>query len=336
MAKRKFLRTLLGVLAVVSLIATACGDDDDATGTPEPTAEPTPTATATSEPTPTAEPSQTTTPEPTATTEPTQTATPEPTAEPTPAEDIDVLVYFLDGTRLVVGGRTSEDTGVATTAVAALLDGPQGLEEELGWSSEIPAGTTLNGIVVEDGTATVDLSPEFEAGGGSLSMITRVAQIVFTLTQFPTVDQVDISIDGVPDDAIGGEGFQGQDLTRDDFLVADFADAPTPLILVESPFVGEAVDRPLVISGLSNTFEANVRYQVTDTDGMIVVDSFTTATAGTGTWGTFEITLDVGDIPAFAREGIASVIVFEDSARDGSPINVVEVPIVIGPQWLTP
>jgi hypothetical protein len=323
----------LAVLAVVSLIVTGCGDDDDATtGTPEPTTEPTPTATP--EPTPTAEPS------PTATSEPTPTGTAEPSAtatpDPTPTDATDVLVYFLDGTRLVVGGRIAEDVGVATAAVKGLLDGPQGLEDDLGWSSEIPAGTTLNGIVVADGTATVDLSAEFESGGGSLSVISRVAQIVFTLTQFPTVDEVDISIDGVPDDAIGGEGFQGQDLTRNDFLVASFVDAPVPLILVESPFVGEAVDRPLVISGLSNTFEANVLYQVTDTDGIIVVDSFTTATAGNGTWGTFEITLDIGDIPAFAREGIASVFVFEESARDGSQVNLVEVPVVIGPQWLSP
>ena len=100
--------------------------------------------------------------------------------------------------------------------------------------------------------------------------------------------------------------------------------------------MGEEAPRPLTISGLSNTFEATVRYQVTDVDGEIVLDGFTTASAGTGTWGTFEIVLDQPDLPAFTREGVASVIVFEDSAEDGRPINVVEVPIVVGPEWLGP
>ena len=35
-----------------------------------------------------------------------------------------------------------------------------------------------------------------ESGGGSASMIARLAQIVFTVTQFPTVREVDIALDG--------------------------------------------------------------------------------------------------------------------------------------------
>lgn len=316
-------RWLVIVLAVV-LLAASCGDDDDevatdATPTPAETPEPTPDPGPDPTPEPTAEPSP----------EPTVQPTPEPTAEPTEAR---VLVYFLDGEQLVVGGRTALTEAVASEAIRELLDGPaEGFEQDLGWMSAIPDGTTLNGINVEDGTATIDLSSEFESGGGTLSVTARVAQVVFTLTQFPTVDSVDFQIDGQAVDFLTGEGFQAQGLTRDDFLVQSFARAPMPLILVESPYVGEEIDLPLVISGLSNTFEANVRYQITDTDGLIVVDSFTTATAGSGTWGTFEIVIDETDLPPFDREGVASVIVFEDDARDGSPVNVVEVPVVIGP-----
>lgn len=313
-------RLLTALVVVVALFAPSCGDDQQAE-------EPTPTPTEQPTPTPTDGPTPSPTEEPTAT----------PTGQPTPPPvQPHVLVYFLSGEQLVVGGRQTQTEAVAADAMVALLAGPVGLENDLGWTSAIPDGTTLHGIVIEEGTATVDLSPEFESGGGSLSVTSRVAQVVFTLTQFPMVDEVDIEIDGVAAEAIAGEGFPGQDLSRDDFLVPDFAGSPAPLILVESPFTGETPEAPeLVIAGLSNTFEANVQFEVTDTDGVIVHEGFTTATAGTGTWGTFEVVLDLGDeIPAFDREGMASVFVFELSPRDGERINVVEVPIVVGPDWV--
>ena len=37
-------------------------------------------------------------------------------------------------------------------------------------------------------------------------MQTRLAQVVYTLTQFPTVDGVVFSLDGEPIDVLGGEG----------------------------------------------------------------------------------------------------------------------------------
>ena len=54
--------------------------------------------------------------------------------------------------------------------------------------------------------AEVDLSAAFASGGGSLSMLTRVAQAVYTLTAFPTVHAVRFLIEGERVDAIGGEG----------------------------------------------------------------------------------------------------------------------------------
>ncbi|MCB0996933.1 MAG: GerMN domain-containing protein [Acidimicrobiales bacterium] len=332
-------RRLAAMLAVIALIllAVGCGDDDDDATTVTPTAGPTvePTAEPTTGPTsePTAEPTQGPTTEPTA--EPTEEPTTEPTTEP--GGEHRVLVYFLDGETLVVGGRTTTTAAVGADAIEALLAGPAaGFEADMGWHTEIPEGTELLGLDIADGTATVDLSSEFESGGGTLSVTARVAQLVFTLTQFPTVDTVDVWIDGEAVEYLTGEGFEAEDLSREDFLVQDLANAPMPIILVESPYVGEEAPRPLTISGLSNTFEATVRYQVTDVDGEIVLDGFTTASAGTGTWGTFEIVLDQPDLPAFTREGVASVIVFEDSAEDGRPINIVEVPIVVGPEWLGP
>ena len=63
-------------------------------------------------------------------------------------------------------------------------------------SSAIPAGTRLLGLTIKDGVATVDLSSEFESGGGSASATIRLGQVVYTLTQFPTVKSVVFQIDG--------------------------------------------------------------------------------------------------------------------------------------------
>ncbi len=97
----------------------------------------------------------------------------------------------------------------------------------------------------------------------------NLAQIVYTLTQFPTVKQVRIA---------------GKRYTR-----ADFEDW-TPAILVESPLAFETVSNPIRATGTANTFEANFQYEVVNPAGKVVDTHFVTATSGTGTRGTFDFT----------------------------------------------
>ena len=104
---------------------------------------------------------------------------------------------------------------------------------------------------------------------------------------------------------------------------ADFEEQ-TPAILVESPLAFEEVTSPLRVTGTANTFEANFSYELTDTDGRIVDENFVTATSGTGTRGTFDFT--TGRSTSRSTES-ATLIVFESSAKDGSRINVVEIPL---------
>jgi hypothetical protein len=235
-------------------------------------------------------------------------------------DDVDVGVYFAANEAIATAGRAVEGPAVARGAVEALLDGPRGIETEIGLVSEIPQGTELLDIDITAGIATVDLSGDFASGGSDLSMALRVAQVVFTLTQFDTVDTVDVSIDGTVVDVMGGDGVPVAGVDR-----VDFADV-TPLVLVETPVPGQSVTSPLEIGGMANTFEATVQYTVTDGEGLIVDEGFTTATAGNGTFGTFSIssTFEVD------RVGVGSIIAFEQSARDGQPVNVYEVPVGIG------
>jgi hypothetical protein len=179
----------------------------------------------------------------------------------------------------------------------------------------VPAGTVVHGVTVAGSEATVDLSGEFDSGGGSLSVMARVAQVVFTVTQFEGIDTVRFSIDGAPVTSLTGEGFMVDGVQR-----LDFADM-IPIVFMESPWEGETVQQPITVSGLSNTFEAQVNYELVGMDGVILTEGWLMATSGTGTWGTFDATLDA--LPA-GTSGDVTVRLFEVSAKDGEHINVTE------------
>jgi hypothetical protein len=278
---------LLAVLAVVLLCA-SCGGNDDAGDTT--TAGATTTATNAT------------------------TSTTEPGAEEA------VRVYFAWNEKVGTAGRTVDTEAPEEGSVAALLDGPDGFETDIGMTTQIPDGTELLGMTITDSEATVDLSSQFQAGGGTLSMQLRTAQVVFTVTQFETVDTVTIHLDGNEVEGIGGEGIPANNLTRQDFANV------TPFILVESPVPGASVTSPLDVTGISNTFEANVRYSITDPEGLILEEGFTTATAGTGTWGDFSFTVDF----ATDRTGLGAVIAWQDDMNTGEPRDVYEVPVRMG------
>jgi hypothetical protein len=211
-------------------------------------------------------------------------------------------------------------------ALDALFDGLEPAEASIGMTTAIPAGTDVLGIAIDDTTATVDLSAEFGESSGSLAETMRLAQVVFTVTQFGDIDRVKFHIDGEPQDSILSHGFEvGDGLTRD-----DFADV-RPSILIEGPYPGADVANPLVIRGESNTFEATVRYAITQGggDGVVLTEGFTTASGGNGVWGSFEIVVDLADLGSDYQPGLGSVIMWEDSALDGSQLDVVEIPVVL-------
>jgi hypothetical protein len=230
-------------------------------------------------------------------------------------------VWFTYGEHLFVTSRTEPLTvAVGRASIEALLDGPSSEEAEAGVGSAVPDGTELIDLAIESGTATVDLSGAFESGGGSLSMRMRLAQVVWTLTQFDTVDGVAFEVDGQAVEAFGGEGvvLDGPQ-TR-----ADFEDL-LPAILVESPLIGAQVGSPVTISGTADVFEATVSIRVLDEDGNAIVTTFTNATCGTGCRGDYSASVRY----EVDHDQAGTVMVFEASAMDGSPQNVVSIPVVL-------
>lgn len=230
-----------------------------------------------------------------------------------------INVYFCRQEKICPASRVIPYTKeVGAAAMKALLEGPTQAEKEADVVTNIPEGTTFLGLTIENGVATVDLSKEYSSGGGSLSMMMRLAQVVFTLTQFPTVEGVTFKLDGKPIDVLGGEGIIiDHPMTR-----ADYEDL-SPAILIESPTICDKVSSPVRITGTANVFEAVFRINIVDYDGLILADEKVTASAGTGTRGTFDVTMRF----KLRQPGPGYLIAFSNSPRDGSQINVVEIPI---------
>jgi spore germination protein GerM len=119
--------------------------------------------------------------------------------------------------------NTSDSTPqqVLTTAVQKLLSAQP--RDDL--TSTIPKDTKLLNLQVRADGVHVDLSPEFRSGGGSTSMIYRVAQVIYTATSLDPNQKVFISVGGQSIDnnhPLGGEGLILQQPTTRTQFAADF------------------------------------------------------------------------------------------------------------------
>jgi germination protein M len=145
-----------------------------------------------------------------------------------PAEGIETTIYLLRGERLTsvhrVVAETEDLEQAAAQAVEALVAGPTAAERAAGLGTAIPTGTRFLGLDIgRDRIATVDLSSEFESGGGTLSMTARLAQVACTLDNVVPLDIADgtrFRLDGKPVDVFSGEGI----VLDEPVTCADYAD----------------------------------------------------------------------------------------------------------------
>ena len=100
-----------------------------------------------------------------------------------------------------------------------------------------------------------------------------------------------------------------------------------PPIAVALPQSGMRVSSPITIAGSADVFEATVNIRVLNGNGEVIAESFAMATCGTGCRGDFSTQIDV---PIDAEQP-GTIQVFEYSAKDGSMINVVEIPVILVP-----
>ena len=320
------IRRVLATTLIAMVVAACSTSGGLGTVPPEPT--PAPSVDPDLTPEPSATPSPSPSPTPSSSPSGSPVATPTPTATPASGEMMVVRAYYvLDGVVGVEGlvptlREVPKTTGVARAAMEALLDSSPILDAYQQISTAIPAGTRLLGLSIRDGVATVDLSREFESGGGSATMSYRLGQVVYTLTQFPTVDSVLFQVDGTTVTTFGSEGIElAGPQSRFDY------EDLLPQVFVDRPAFGAAIGNPARVTGNGNTFEATFRIAILDGAGRTVVDEHAMATCGSGCRGTFDETVryDVGK----AQWG--TLRVYYASAKDGSPLGIRDYPV-----WLTP
>jgi germination protein M len=266
-------------------------------------------------------------------TEPTPVSS-EPAATPgaTASYTTTLRTYFMLGSLTGDSGlvpvlrSVPATSAVGRAAMTALLAGPQGkeLEGRPAMYTGIPDGATFLGLDILDGTAFVNFSSEFDAGGTSATLPQRYAQVVYTLTQFPTITGVIFEIDGEQTPAVVPGGAVVDQFTP---ITRDFYDALLPAIWVDRPSWGGVLPSGSLVSGSANVFEAQFRLRVLDASGHAVTDIPVAAKCGTGCRGTFEVKIAYG--VKTAQWG--TLRVFEPAAKDGSPTHVVDYPV-----WLTP
>jgi spore germination protein GerM len=323
----------IAVALGIAVLLVACGssaaqvDGSNLQGAPAPTTTAAPAATS---PAPAS-----TQPGPATTAPPATLAAPDtsPNTGASEAAMMEVAPYFFideaghshrTGPFLVPVAREVEATkAVARAAIEELLAGPDAgeLEAVPALSSAIPDDVRLLGLTIEDGVAIIDLSSEFEIEDDSAAVAARVAQVVFTLTRFDSVDRVRFLQAGNEVKAPTSDGgLIAGAVARGDYL--DFAAA----ISVEGPIHGGAVSDKVRVTGFAAVFEATFRYALADWDGLIIEEGIAMTSNGMG-WGTFDFTIDY-DLDAAQR---GTLIVWVNSAKDGSRIDIREYPLFLQP-----
>ncbi len=124
-------------------------------------------------------------------------------------EKKNVKIYVLDKSGNLRSLNRECDTSIQKScfeyAVKELVNGPTKWEKSKGFTSEIPAGTKVLSVRESANTILIDLSSDFESGGGAESTYMRVKQIIKTANSNSKTPAY-LYINGKQANVIGGEG----------------------------------------------------------------------------------------------------------------------------------
>jgi hypothetical protein len=221
-----------------------------------------------------------------------------------------VKAFFYRNAALVpVGVHVPATPAVARAALEGLLTGAPS-----GYDTTLAAGAKLLDVTVTDGLARAMFSSEL----GKPSR-TAQAQIVATLSQFPTVHGVRIDVEGTG--VVPLEDGSGDVLTRP-ATSADYVDltALAP-IFVRTPARDSTLSSPVRVAGTADVFEATLAVDVWSGTRRLATQTIT-ASAGSGTRGTWSATLVL-------PTGPVKLVFYEPSAEDGRPLHPTVVELTI-------
>jgi hypothetical protein len=165
---------------------------------------------------------------------------------------------------------------------------------------------TVNGTDTTTGTQTIDKSP--------------LRSIVTTKQGSNTVYEIGLDDLRPWRTAIAVNPFR---------IIVDIGGDPRTIFgdtqAVYSPTYGATVGRTFQVSGIAHNFEANVVIRIRDDKDREILITNTTATNCCDPGGTFDATVQ---LPASAS-GTIYLEVLESSARDGSDLKVIRIPLTV-------
>jgi lipoprotein-anchoring transpeptidase ErfK/SrfK len=157
------------------------------------------------------------------------------TAPPAAATRVEVYLVQGEGLKLVrrqVAARTVQ------AAVTALLKGPTAAEAKQDVRSQIPRAARLSSATVGGGVATVDLTRSFVEGTDRISLVARLAQLVWTATAIQGVTGIHLHVEGRQASSLGQGVSVAGTLTRKN------VDPPRPELLPPTTVVPDDTGPP--------------------------------------------------------------------------------------------
>jgi spore germination protein GerM len=298
------MRRTLSLLALVALVATACGGDSATDAGPVPGR-----------------------PETTV-----STAVPDTLPATTAAGTTQVSIWLARGEKLETVTRVVPTVPrIGAEAVKALLAGPTATETRNGFTTAVPKETRVLDLVIDaGGIAKVDLSRDFESGGGTLGLTLRLGQVACTVGQFPTVKGVRFALNGELVNVFSGNGIVlDKPVTCDSYREVVAQPGTTPAFAGIWPFATKA-ELDAYAAGTQRTYRdplATARDFMTKYVGMDNPVDFPSRTTGPGT-----VEVPMGPRYAEGRTPLPNpqarfgVIVRQLGAQDASgPWTVTEV-----------
>ena len=233
-------------------------------------------------------------------------------AAPAPVEQ---ALYFVRDGKLSVAHRSVPlSLTPAADSLRRLLAGPTASERRSGLTTSIPSGSAVRWVRRGGNVANVNLSPGF-APGGALVLGAQLAQVVFTLTRFPTLKLVRFFIEGKETQVAGSSP------SRRFHVLGRHAFASyLPVVFLESPGANQQVRSPLLIEGSA---AGTILATVVGSDGKLLAQKLLISRAATRT--RFRVKLGF----RLSVEEKGRLIVFK--LDGGNTITQIELPLTLVP-----
>lgn len=172
------------------------------------------------------------------------------------------------------------------------------------------------GIDIENGVATVNLSPEYLLQDQSGNAETwSILAMVNTLTEFPSIEEVKFLVNGEKTQVGGLAGIKvPEKLVRDLSLVLE------PEIWINTPEDGAVLSGNKVrVEGSAMVFEKTLHYKLEDKDGNVLVEDFLTMSEKLSVRDVFDFEIEIPETTAKKFK----LSLYGLSGKDGSPTGLV-------------